>query len=210
MSVLAPIQAGVAPADLSALLVETFQLVADPLAKRDLSLIVPRDRLVEVVRFLRDDPRLAFAQLVDVSGVDYLAYPEHRGPRFAVLYLFKSVVFAHRLRLKVEVDEDDAVVPSLHKLYKSANWAERETWDQYGVVFSGHPNLKRLLNHHEFTGHPLRKDYPCQKRQKLSANDPMLDQLTARLEGKGWSVQVGGTVTVGEPLTYRDGKGAAS
>ena len=210
MSVLAPIQAGVAPADLSALLVETFQLVADPLAKRDLCLLVPRERLVEVVRFLRDDPRLAFAQLVDVSGVDYLAYPEHRGPRFAVLYLFKSVVFAHRLRLKVEVDEDDAVVPSLHELYKSANWAERETWDQYGVVFSGHPNLKRLLNHHEFTGHPLRKDYPCQKRQKLSANDPMLDQLTARLEGKGWSVQVGGTVTTGEPLTYRDGKGAAS
>ena len=79
-------------------------------------------------------------------------------------------------------------VPSVHDLWKIADWQERETWDQYGIVFEGHPNLKRLLNHVEFVGHPLRKDYPARKRHTLSTNDPMLDQLEARLKAKGFEI----------------------
>ncbi|HEX3132603.1 MAG TPA: NADH-quinone oxidoreductase subunit C, partial [Planctomycetota bacterium] len=121
--------------------------------------------------------------------------------RYAVLYPMKSLIFRHRVTIKVTVDEDACVVPSIHELFKSANWAEREAWDQYGIVFAGHPNLKRLLNHHEFAGHPLRKDYPCQKRQKLSTNDPMIDQLEARLRAQGYTILDRGEAHPGAPIT---------
>lgn len=154
----------------------------------DLTVRCPVEALRDVVQFLRDDRRLAMDMLLDVAGVDYLSYPGHRAERFAVIYIFKSLQFNHRIRVKVLVDEDEPQVPSIHDLYKSADWAEREAWDQVGIVFTGHPNLKRLLNHHEFVGHPLRKDYPVQKRQKLSVNDPMLDQLVLRLRQNGFTV----------------------
>jgi NADH/F420H2 dehydrogenase subunit C len=174
--------------------------VRDPQDRWDLTVIVARERLVEAVTRLRDDPALSFDQLLDVTGVDYLSFAGWSGPRFAVIYVFKSTVFRHRLRLKVQLEETDATVPTLCGLYPIADWSERETWDQYGIVFAGHANLKRLLNHHEFTGHPLRKDYPCQKRQKLSLNDPMLDQLEARLKAQGWEILVPDAVTPGSPL----------
>ena len=79
-------------------------------------------------------------------------------------------------------------MPTLSDLYAIADWQEREVWDQYGIVFAGHPNLRRLLNHVEFEGHPLRKDYPMHKRQWLSANNGMLDQLEQRLETLGYRV----------------------
>ena len=82
-------------------------------------------------------------------------------------------------------------LPSVHDLFPIADWQERETWDQYGITFEGHPNLKRLLNHHEFEGHPLRKDYPVQRRQHLSQNDPMHDQLEKALIKNGYSVPQG-------------------
>jgi len=165
-----------------------FGLVRDPADRWDLTVRCTSDQLRDVVQFLRDDVRLRMDMLLDIAGVDYLSYPDHREERFAVVYLFKSLAFNHRLALKVMVDETDAQVPSIHDLFKIADWHERETWDQFGIVFSGHPNLKRLLNHHEFVGHPLRKDYPVQKRQKLSVNDPMLDQLVLRLRQNGYTV----------------------
>jgi len=165
-----------------------FGLVRDPADRWDLTVRCTSDQLRDVVQFLRDDVRLRMDMLLDIAGVDYLSYPDHREERFAVVYLFKSLAFNHRLALKVMVDEIDAQVPSIHDLFKIADWHERETWDQFGIVFSGHPNLKRLLNHHEFVGHPLRKDYPVQKRQKLSVNDPMLDQLVLRLRQNGYTV----------------------
>ncbi len=183
-----PLAAGV-PADaLLARLAERFQAVRDPLDRWDLTVLVAREQMRDCLRFLRDEPDLRFDMLLDVSGVDYLAFPGHRGARFAVQYPLKSTAFRHRIRVKVMVDENDCTVPSVHDLWKIADWSERETWDQYGIVFAGHPNLKRLLNHHEFSGHPLRKDYPCQKRQKLSVNDPMDDQLEARLVARGYTV----------------------
>lgn len=194
-------QAGLSNDQLATLLNEKFALVRDASDKWDLTLIASAEKLREILRFLRDEPTLQFAMLLDVVGVDYLAYPGHRGERYAVLYPMKSLAFRHRLTIKVLVDEDACVVPSVHDLFKSADWAERETWDQYGIVFAGHPNLKRLLNHHEFIGHPLRKDYPCQKRQKLSANDQMLDQLEARLREQGYTILDRGEPFAGTPIT---------
>ena len=169
-----------------------------------LTVRVPRERLRDVVLALRDGVTTRFDQLLDVAGIDYLSYPDWRGERFAVSYPMKSTVFRHRVTLKVLIDEDDANVPSLHDVYRSANWAERECWDQVGIVFTGHPNLKRLLNHHEFVGHPLRKDYPCQKRQKLSVNDPMVDQLEAKLVSLGYTIVEKATASAGSPLTVKE------
>jgi NADH-quinone oxidoreductase subunit C len=196
-----PMQPGLTRDLLTALLGERFGLVQDPTDRWDLTLVCPAERLREVMRFLRDEPTLQFVMLLDVIGVDYLAYPGHRGERYAVLYPLKSLAFRHRLTIKVMVDEDACVVPSICELFRIADWAERETWDQYGIVFAGHPNLKRLLNHHEFVGHPLRKDYPCQKRQKLSTNDPMVDQLEARLRAQGYTILDRGEAHTGELIT---------
>lgn len=181
---------------------------ADPIDRWDLTVVVEAAQLREAILFLRDDARTQFDLLLDIAGVDYLSYPGHRGPRFAAVYVLKSLRFGHRLRLKVRLEEDATTVPSIHDCYKIADWMERETWDQVGIVFQGHPNLKRLLNHHEFVGHPLRKDYPCQKRQKLTVNDPMVDQLTLRLRQLGYTVLDDGGVTPGPARTGGiDGQG---
>jgi len=172
-----------------ALLQERFGATLDPLDQWGLTAVVPKARIRETLSFLRDEPSLRLDMLLDTIGVDYLEYPGHDLPRFGVVYVLKSLVHvAHRMRLKVWVEEDDVTVPSCHDLYASANWQERETWDQYGIVFEGHPNLRRLLNHCDFEGHPLRKDYPAQRRQWLLANDPMIDQLEERLKVLGYEV----------------------
>jgi NADH:ubiquinone oxidoreductase subunit C len=91
------------------------------------------------------------------------------------------------MTLKVLLDAEDPALNSLCSLYGNANFLEREVYDQFGVRFIGHPNLKRLLNHQEFVGHPLRKDYPIQQRQWLSANANLMDEMDKRLEEKGWT-----------------------
>jgi NADH-quinone oxidoreductase subunit C len=203
-----PMQPGLSADELAALLIERFSLVRDARDQWDLTLLVPSHRIAEVAAFLRDDERLQFAQLLDIAGIDYLSYPNHRGPRFAVIYNFKSVAYRHRVKLKIEVEEDALEVPSLHALFKIANWLEREVLDQYGLVFVGHPNPKRLLNHHEFVGHPLRKDYPCQKRQKLSVNDPLIDQLEGRLVARGYQILDRGQLNQAGPISFNDSAGA--
>ena len=97
-------------------------------------------------------------------AVDYM---DRKSQRFEVVYHFYSSKHNHRVRLKIPVDEDDCLVDTLCPLYKSANWFEREVWDLYGIKFKGHPNMKRILLYEEFKGHPLRKDYPVNKRQPL-------------------------------------------
>jgi NADH/F420H2 dehydrogenase subunit C len=196
-----PMQPGLGLVQLAEHLKDRFGLARDPRDAQGLTVAVEGSQLREVLAYLRDAENLKFSMLLDVVGIDYLAYPDHRGPRFAVVYLLKSLEFRHRLSLKVWVEEDQLEVPSVHDLYRSADWAERETWDQYGIVFAGHPTLKRLLNHHEFVGHPLRKDYPCQKRQKLSVNDAMIDQLEARLKSRGYTVVEHGEVHPGQGIT---------
>jgi NADH-quinone oxidoreductase subunit C len=131
----------------------------------DETVVVKRENLIEVVRFLKDDPAFAFNMLMDLSAVDGLWL--RWSPRFEVVYHFYSLTKNHRLRLKVKVAEQDLVVPTVSILWPVANWFEREIWDMFGIKFEGHPNLKRILLYEEFVGHPLRKDYPYNKRQPL-------------------------------------------
>lgn len=122
----------------------------------------------DVATFLRDDPALDFALFVDLCAVDY---PD-RVPRFEVVLHVYSVSKRHRIRVKTRVGDeegDGAEVDSLVGVWAGANWFERETWDMMGVVFKGHPDLRRILMYPEFVGHPLRKDYPAQKTQPLVA-----------------------------------------
>jgi len=181
--------------------------------------------LIEVVKFLKEDPAFQMNFLIDLTAVDYLTFgkqppakgaffnygvplmpptelPDEKpwpvasaegsltrrssalasaegslttapwpGPattaRFEVVYHFFSLPLKHRVRLKVPVEESKPEVDSLTPLWPGANWFEREVWDMFGIHFRGHPSLKRILMYEEFTGHPLRKDYPVKRRQPL-------------------------------------------
>ena len=125
------------------------------IAYGELTVIARADDVVRVVEFLRDDPRCRFVSFVDICGADYPG----RERRFDVVYHFLSPYLNHRIRLKVEADETTAV-PSLVAVFPAANWFEREVYDLYGVLFSGHPDLRRILTDYGFEGHPLRKDFP--------------------------------------------------
>ncbi len=129
----------------------------------DATAVVRGEDLIAVMTTLRDDENLAFEMLSDVCAVDYLP----RTPRFEVVYHLYSVAKNHRLRIKVQVEAESPSVPSLCALWESANWMEREVWDLYGIDFAGHPDLRRILLYDEFEGHPLRKDYPKERRQPL-------------------------------------------
>lgn len=124
-------------------------------AFNELTLNARREQITNVLGFLRDDALCKFVQLTDVCGVDY---PE-RDERFDVVYHLLSMSHNQRVRVKVTTDEE-TTVPSVVGLFPSANWYERETWDMYGVMFEGHPDLRRLLSDYGFQGHPLRKDFP--------------------------------------------------
>jgi NADH-quinone oxidoreductase subunit C len=125
-------------------------------AIRDHVLIVPAANLVEVCTFLRDDPELQFAMLSWISGVDWLP----RDPRFEVVYGLLSLERNARLTLKVMVPEEQAKVPTVTGVWSTANWHERETYDFYGIEFTGHPDLTRILLPEDWVGWPLRKDSP--------------------------------------------------
>ena len=166
-----------------------FDVKREPLDKWGITAVVAAPYLHNVVQFLKEEAGIKFDMLVDIAGIDYLTYPNHEGPRFAVSYAFKSMKNpGTRIRLKVLVSEENLKVPTISDLYANANWYEREVYDQFGVIFEGHPDLRRLLNHVEFVGHPLRKDYPAQKRQWLSTNDYLLPELEKRLEELGYKV----------------------
>ncbi len=171
------------------LLEEKFAGKCEPLAKWDACVVIAKENLHAAVEFLKNDCAVKFDMLLDCAGIDYLTYPNHEGPRFAVSYSLKSMANpGKRIRLKVLVSEADLKVPSITDLYASADWLEREVYDQFGIVFEGHNDLRRILNHVEFVGHPLRKDYPAQKRQWLSTSDYLLPELEKRLEAKGYKV----------------------
>ena len=131
----------------------------------DETALVRREALLEIAAWIKDAPGLEMQVLMDLTAVDGLDLKWK--PRFQVVYHFFSVTLNHRLRIKVPVEEKDALVPSLAGLWPTADWFEREVWDMFGIRFEGHPNLKRILMYEEFKGHPLRKDYPYNKRQPL-------------------------------------------
>jgi len=128
-------------------------------SKEQLCVRIPAARLLEVMRFLRNDPRCAFEQLADLTCIDYLNFPNARD-RFGVIYSLLSLSLEHRLWLKCFVNDPSPEVPSVTGIWKGADWLEREVWDMFGVRFAGHPDLRRILTWEGFKAHPLRKDYP--------------------------------------------------
>lgn len=121
----------------------------------ELCLLVERERIARVLKFLRDDVNCQFKQLMDVCGADY---PE-REERFDVVYHLLSLTQNRRIRVKVRATSETPV-PTATEVFNSANWWERETWDLFGIFFSDHPDLRRILTDYGFQGHPLRKDFP--------------------------------------------------
>ncbi|WP_417515251.1 NADH-quinone oxidoreductase subunit C [Minwuia sp.] len=121
----------------------------------ELTLRVRADHVERVMSFLRDDPSCMFQLLMDITAVDWPG----RSPRFDVVYHLLSIRHNLRVRIVIRTDEETPV-PSICDIYSAANWFEREVWDMYGVMFSGHPDLRRILSDYGFEGHPLRKDFP--------------------------------------------------
>ncbi len=171
--------------------------------RADETVVLRREFLLEVARFLKEDPALQMNFLMDLTAVDYSTFGKGPSPaffassgvavspssqipdedpwpgppttlpgspgeaRFVVAYHFFSLEHKHRLRLVVPVEEAEAELDSLTALWAGADWLEREVWDMFGIRFQGHSDLKRILMYEEFEGHPLRKDYPVNKRQPL-------------------------------------------
>ena len=159
-------------------------------------------RITTLLLTLRDNPLFAFDQLIDLCAVDYLLYgtydwetetatdkgfsraveaQESRAyvwdkPRFAVVYHLLSTQHNHRLRIKVFLDESSLIIPSVHHIWKTANWFEREAYDLFGVLFDGHPDLRRILTDYGFIGHPFRKDFPVSGHVEMRY-DALLQQV---------------------------------
>ena len=132
-------------------------------ALREVTIVVAADRLLATLTALRDRPGFAFATLIDLCGVDYSAYGDgsREGPRFAVVYHLLSLANNCRLRVRSFAPDDEfPLVPSVVEIWPAANWFEREAFDLYGIMFPGHPDLRRLLTDYGFIGHPFRKDFP--------------------------------------------------
>jgi len=130
------------------------------LPQGDATAVIRPEFLTEIMDFLKNDSRLLFNVLMDMTAVDF----KGKTPRFEVVYHLLSMKFNRRLRIKLKIEEGKPV-DSLTPLWGCANWLEREIWDMFGISFKSHPDLKRILMYEEFEGHPLRKDYPVKKRQ---------------------------------------------
>jgi len=156
------------------------------IAMGEITMLVPREQILETSKLLRDDERFQFSEMIDICGVDYAEYgksewttkdasstgfgrgvnqsfsePSEAGAdRFAVVYHLLSVTMNHRLRLKVFVETEHPIVDSVIDIWNASDWFEREAFDMYGILFKGHPDLRRILTDYGFVGHPLRKDFP--------------------------------------------------
>jgi NADH-quinone oxidoreductase subunit C len=142
--------------------------VQSHLGRGELTLTLAPNALPALVRFLRDDPECQFRMLLDICGVDW----PKRENRFDVVYHFLSLTLNQRVRVKVQADEQTSV-PSIADIHAGANWFERETYDMYGVTFSDHPDLRRILTDYGFSGHPLRKDFPLTGFVELRYDDEL-------------------------------------
>ena len=133
------------------------------LALGELTVVVKADDYLDVCQRLRDEPSLRFEQLIDLCGMDYLTYGEgvYEGPRFAAVLHLLSIEHNWRLRVRVFAPDDDMpLVASVVDIWNAVNWFEREAFDLYGIIFDGHPDLRRILTDYGFIGHPFRKDFP--------------------------------------------------
>ncbi|MCX8027421.1 MAG: NADH-quinone oxidoreductase subunit C [Thermodesulfovibrionales bacterium] len=121
------------------------------------SIVVKKQRIVDIMRFLHDDPELDFNHLQDLCGVDYKDTKDYR---FEVVYQLFSIQKCHSIRIRAAVPEDDPTIDTVTTIWEGASWHERECYDMFGIVFKGHPDLRRVLMPEDWEGHPLRKDYP--------------------------------------------------
>jgi len=149
--------------------------ILDAQAARDEeTFTIDREGAYDFFRALRDEPDFDFNFLTDVTAVDW---PE-RKPRFEVVYQLNSLNLAHRIRVKIRVDGADPWVHSVVGVWGDADWLERECFDMFGIVFKGHPDLRRILMYDSFQGHPLRKDYRYNERQPIVAEiDPVVNPI---------------------------------
>ncbi len=147
------------PAEAIAALRERFPLAVTAMreALGEVTCTVEASSIVEICTYLRDDPEFQFNMLADLCGADLGI---DQDPRFEVIYHLNSLTKIHRLRLRTQLAGEEPSIESVTSVWKTANWLERETFDMFGIVFKGHPDLRRILMPEEFQWHPLRKDYP--------------------------------------------------
>jgi NADH-quinone oxidoreductase subunit C len=155
--------------------------------------VINKEDLYAVCEYLKREPSLDLSMMIDITCVDWFETEGRDETRFDVVYHLYSLERGHRVRLKVPVGGEPPTVPSVTPIWKGANWFEREAYDMYGVIFEGHPDLRRILLYPEFVGHPLRKDYPIDKRQPLIEN-------RLRNQNYGTTGVVGDAVVANSPL----------
>lgn len=143
------------------LLAAKFPFLKAEIARRELTVSVAPEKVAEVLEYLRDEGKCRYTQLMAVCGVDYQGYPLPQAERFGVVYHLLGLEHNRRIRVMTYVKEGQTV-PTVTHLFASAGWYERETYDMFGIVFAGHPDLRRLLTDNDFEGHPLRKDFPLE------------------------------------------------
>ena len=136
------------------------EIIASRLFRGEKTIVVKKDRIVEIARLLRDHPDTNYNYLSDITAVDHLDHLEDGEMRFEVLYNLYSMATFNRLRLKARVDEDDPSIDTVEGVWASAGWNEREVYDLFGITFNGHSDLRRILMPDDWIGNPLRKDYP--------------------------------------------------
>jgi NADH-quinone oxidoreductase subunit C/D len=144
---------------------------------------------------LRDDNAMRFDMLVDIVGIDLLTLSPSSSVRFQTVYILASTVYGHRLCILTNASGEPPALPSVNAVFANADWLEREVYDQFGIIFHGHPNLKRLLNFKGFIGHPLRKDFPIDGRRQIPESEDLLDEMNIKLAGLG---RLPASVRIGE------------
>jgi NADH-quinone oxidoreductase subunit C/D len=146
-------------------------------------MLISQNEIKSTIKKLKDEE--GYNLLLDITAIDYLKYPDVTPSRFALIYILRDKTFKKQLVIKSYVDDNNLNVDTISDLYEAANWAERETFDQYGINFIGHPNMKRVLNHHQFVGHPLRKDYKITDGQICTETEDLMDEMIPLLKSKG-------------------------
>ena len=147
-------------------------------------LVDSKDLRATLLKLKKDDD---FTILLDMTAVDYSKFPDSTPSRFAVVYVLRSSDFKKETTVKAFVSDETLSVDTVSDIFPSANWAEREAYDQYGVIFLNHPNLKRVLNHKQFIGHPLRKDYKITQGQICTETEDLMDEMLPLLKSKGYT-----------------------
>ena len=150
------------PEQITKMIEEKFpdQVLGSVVYAGQVGVMLKKEMIRDICLYLRDEPSIKMDHLADLTAVDYSAYPGDTGPRFEVVYNLISTVYRHRIRLKVRVPEDSPRIDTVSPVWQTANWHERETYDLMGIIFDGHPDLRRILMPEDWEGHPLRKEYP--------------------------------------------------